>query len=435
MQNPMKMAYIWEGGMSFHGGLLGVVVVSITYALKNKFHPLALGDILGTVAPIGLFFGRLANFINGELYGRITTVHWAMVFPSDSGGLPRHPSQLYEAFLEGLCLFLIMFFAARNPNVRRRTGMLFGIFVTGYGLSRFIVEFYREPDQQVGFILQYFTMGQLLSLPMILAGIVLIVYAKKHKNQLHNEIAARIREQGPIPVAEYMGLAADVYYKTQEAFGVRGDFTTAPEISQMFGEMIAIWLVDMWVKMGQPAEVKLVELGPGRGTLAADILRTVAAWPDFKAAITLHLVETSPRLREIQAGALKGYGPAWHDSFSEVPEGFCFVIANEFFDALPVQQFVKTEEGWRERCVDYDVSTDAFSFTLAKDPHPNLLPEGEGTCAHLPPLPPGEGGAHRRWEGEGLYEISSVSQAIIKQISDAHRPPRRRGVDCGLRSF
>jgi len=181
MQNPLQIAQIWQGGMSFHGGLLGVVVVAVSYSLKNKFHPLALGDILGTVVPIGLFFGRLANFINGELYGRITTVPWAMVFPADPAGLPRHPSQLYEAFLEGLVLFTVLFFCARNPNIRRTTGMLFGIFVTGYSLSRFIIEFFREPDPQVGMIWQYFTMGQLLSVPMILAGIILIIYAKKHK--------------------------------------------------------------------------------------------------------------------------------------------------------------------------------------------------------------------------------------------------------------
>ena len=182
MQNPMKAAYIWEGGMSFHGGLLGVVVVSVAYALKNKFHPLALGDILGTVVPIGLFFGRIANFVNGELYGRITSEPWAIVFPSDPAGLPRHPSQLYEAGLEGLLLFIILFFAARNPNIRRTTGLLFGIFVTGYSLSRFVIEFFREPDPQVGMLAQYFTMGQLLSVPMILAGIGLIIYAKRHKS-------------------------------------------------------------------------------------------------------------------------------------------------------------------------------------------------------------------------------------------------------------
>ena len=159
-----------------------MALVSILYARHHKFPPLALGDILATVVPIGLFFGRIANFINGELWGRITTVPWAVVFPSHlSGGLPRHPSQLYEAFLEGLCLFLIMFFAARNPVIRRTTGMLFGIFVTGYGVCRFIVEFFREPDVQVGMIFQYFTMGQLLSLPMILAGLYLVYYAGKHK--------------------------------------------------------------------------------------------------------------------------------------------------------------------------------------------------------------------------------------------------------------
>jgi len=237
-------------------------------------------------------------------------------------------------------------------------------------------------------------------------------------NQLHKELADRIRTQGPISVAEYMELAAEAYYKTQEPFGAAGDFTTAPEISQMFGELIALWLVDLWMRMGQPAAVKLIELGPGRGTLAADILRTIAAWPDFKAAVTLHLVETSTRLREIQSVALKEYRPAWYNSFEEVPEGFCFVIANEFFDALPVQQFVKTEEGWKERCVGYNDLTDTFFFANKKDPHPNLLPEGEGTLMPPLPLPTGEGGAHRRWEGEGLYEVSSISQTIIKQIAD-----------------
>lgn len=180
LQNPVRIPFIWEGGMSFHGGLLGVVAVCFFYARKHKFPMLALGDILATVTPIGLFFGRIANFINGELFGRVTTVPWAVIFPY-GGGLPRHPSQLYEALLEGLVLFLVMFFAARNPAIRRTTGMLFGIFVAGYGLSRFIVEFYREPDPQVGLILEYFSMGQLLSLPMLFAGIYLIHHARKSK--------------------------------------------------------------------------------------------------------------------------------------------------------------------------------------------------------------------------------------------------------------
>lgn len=179
-EHPLQIPFIWEGGMSFHGGLLGVATVSILYARRHKFPPLALGDILATVAPIGLFFGRIANFVNGELYGRITTAPWGVMFPA-GGDIPRHPSQLYEAVLEGLLLFWLLSRAARNPAFRRATGSLFGLFVAGYGLCRFIVEFYREPDVQVGFLLDYFSMGQLLSLPMIAFGLYLIIHAGKRK--------------------------------------------------------------------------------------------------------------------------------------------------------------------------------------------------------------------------------------------------------------
>lgn len=206
----------------------------------------------------------------------------------------------------------------------------------------------------------------------------------RNTNQLHKEIAERIRAQGPITVAEYMGLAAETYYKTQNPFGVAGDFTTAPEISQMFGEIIGLWLTDMWMQTGQPASVKLIELGPGRGMLTADIMRTISGWPDFKAAVTLHLVETSLRLRDIQMDVLKDYQPTWYDRFRDVPEGFFFVIANEFFDALPVQQFVKMEEGIQERFVGYDEAKDAFFFT-----HP----------------------------ADTVFETSTASQTIIRQIS------------------
>ncbi len=180
IKHPIQIPYIWEGGMSFHGGLLGVVTACVLYARKHKFSILALGDILGAAAPIGLFFGRIANFINGELYGRVTTVPWAFIFPY-GGELPRHPSQLYEAFLEGLCLFVILFFAARKPVIRHTPGILTGIFIGGYGISRFIVEFYREPDMQIGLLLGYFSLGQFLSLPMILTGAFLIYYARKHR--------------------------------------------------------------------------------------------------------------------------------------------------------------------------------------------------------------------------------------------------------------
>lgn len=177
LQNPLHIPFIWEGGMSFHGGLLGVAVVCIAYARYHKFSPLAMGDVVATVVPIGLFFGRLANFINGELFGRITNVPWAMVFPG-GGGLPRHPSQLYEAFLEGIVLFVVLYWCAQKPAIRRAPGMLFGIFVIGYSVSRFMVEFFREPDVQIGYRFEYFTQGQLLCVPMMIAGALLVQYAR-----------------------------------------------------------------------------------------------------------------------------------------------------------------------------------------------------------------------------------------------------------------
>ncbi|MEZ0262346.1 MAG: prolipoprotein diacylglyceryl transferase [Alphaproteobacteria bacterium] len=179
MDNPLSALYIWEGGMSFHGGLLGVATAIISYSLYHKFHPYALGDIVSAVVPIGLFFGRLANFANGELYGRPTTVEWAVVFPHDPAQVPRHPSQLYEAGLEGLVLGIVLFLLARIPAVRRTEGMLFGSLLIGYGLARLIIEFFREPDTQLGLYLDYFSMGQILCIPMLIAGGVIICHARR----------------------------------------------------------------------------------------------------------------------------------------------------------------------------------------------------------------------------------------------------------------
>ena len=165
--------------MSFHGGALGVILMLLIWPYIHRIPHLRLADIVCAVVPIGLFFGRIANFINGELFGRITTVPWAVNFPY-GGGLPRHPSQLYEAFLEGIVLFIILFFMARNANIRRMQGMLFGVLLTGYGTARFFVEFFREPDPQLGLYLQYFSMGQFLCLPMIAAGLFIIRYARKN---------------------------------------------------------------------------------------------------------------------------------------------------------------------------------------------------------------------------------------------------------------
>lgn len=172
--NPLAMLKVWQGGMSFHGGVIGMIVAMWLFARKHGLSLLALSDACGTAAPIGLFLGRLANFINGELFGRETDVPWAMVFPH-GGPNPRHPSQIYEALLEGLVLFVILHILARNEAIRRRPGTLTGVFLVGYAISRAIVELFRQPDAHIGFLAGGWTMGQMLSLPMILLGLYLIV--------------------------------------------------------------------------------------------------------------------------------------------------------------------------------------------------------------------------------------------------------------------
>lgn len=161
-----------------------------------------------------------------------------------------------------------------------------------------------------------------------------------------------LRREGPLPLARVMAIAADHYYATKEPFGVGGDFVTAPEISQMFGELIGLWLADLWQRAGGPSPVLLAELGPGRGTLMADALRAIArAAPDFRAAIRLHLVEKSPRLRALQGKALPD--AQWHDEISTLPEDApLLLLANEFLDALPLAQFEKLEDGWVLRRVE-----------------------------------------------------------------------------------
>ncbi|ANK81870.1 MAG: prolipoprotein diacylglyceryl transferase [Rhizobiales bacterium NRL2] len=178
LENPLDALMVWHGGMSFHGGLLGVLVAITVFSWRRGFSPLAMGDLVAAAAPIGLFFGRVANFVNGELFGRVADVPWAVIFPH-GGDLPRHPSQLYEAFLEGLVLFAVLAILARRPGMRARTGFLTGVFLVGYGLARTFVELFREPDAQLGFILGPITMGQVLSAPMVLLGLYLMVRARR----------------------------------------------------------------------------------------------------------------------------------------------------------------------------------------------------------------------------------------------------------------
>lgn len=178
LQNPLDMLKIWQGGMSFHGGFLGVLTALWLWAKKNGKSFIDLTDFIAPCVPIGLFFGRIGNFINGELWGRETTVPWAVIFPT-GGSVPRHPSQLYEAGLEGALLFLILFLLALKSPKR---GVVSAVFCIGYGLARCFVEFYRVPDPQYGYFLGFVTMGQILCLPMFAAGFVLLWLAKKQEN-------------------------------------------------------------------------------------------------------------------------------------------------------------------------------------------------------------------------------------------------------------
>jgi phosphatidylglycerol---prolipoprotein diacylglyceryl transferase len=171
--HPWEIAFVWQGGMAFHGGALGVIVATLWFCRRNALDPLAFGDRVAPVVPIGLFLGRCANFINGELWGRVSDVPWAMVFPT-GGAEPRHPSQLYQAALEGAVLFALLQWAVRQERLRARRGFIVGLFLLGYGVARIAGEFFREPDAHLGFLLGVVTMGQVLSVPMVLAGIWLM---------------------------------------------------------------------------------------------------------------------------------------------------------------------------------------------------------------------------------------------------------------------
>ncbi|MSP68189.1 MAG: prolipoprotein diacylglyceryl transferase [Alphaproteobacteria bacterium] len=178
LANPAEVLYVWRGGMSFHGGLIGVLVALARFANKRGQPMLAIADLLAAATPIGLFFGRVANFINAELYGRPSDVAWAVIFPT-GGPVPRHPSQLYEAALEGALLFVVLLLLARRKDVARRTGLLAGIFLILYALMRAFAEFFREPDWEVAVLGISITAGQLLSLPMFALGIAFVRHARR----------------------------------------------------------------------------------------------------------------------------------------------------------------------------------------------------------------------------------------------------------------
>ena len=179
LQNPLYLFYIWKGGMSFHGGLFGMIVSIFLFSKKNNLEFYLLADYVSLVAPIGLFFGRLANFINIELIGKITDFPIAIIYPTIDN-FPRHPSQLYEAFFEGFILFLILLTINLRNNINRKNGFISGIFLLLYGIFRFIIEFIREPDSHIGLIFNFLSVGQLLCIPLIIFGILLIIKKQKY---------------------------------------------------------------------------------------------------------------------------------------------------------------------------------------------------------------------------------------------------------------
>ncbi len=185
LADPLWLIRLWEGGMSFHGGLLGVIVALWLFARREGQPLLAIGDFVAPLVPIGLGLGRIGNFIGQELWGRVTDSPLGMVFPRDPEQLLRHPSQLYQAFLEGLVLFVILFLFSRKP---RPIGVVSGLFLLLYGVARWVAEFFREPDAHIGFdLMGWMTRGQLLSLPMVVAGLALIAWALLRKRFVGSE--------------------------------------------------------------------------------------------------------------------------------------------------------------------------------------------------------------------------------------------------------
>lgn len=216
---------------------------------------------------------------------------------------------------------------------------------------------------------------------------------------LKRRITELITEAGPIPVSQYMALClldpADGYYTTREPFGARGDFTTAPEVSQMFGELVAVWLASAWQAAGKPQDATLAEIGPGRGTLMRDMLRTLSRIaPDLTRRVAM--IETSPRLVDVQKRTLGETTAAWHRDVAELPDAPLFIVGNELFDAIPIRQFVKTPQGWRERCVGLDADGE-LAFVA-----------GPGTTdAALPDAPTG-----------AVFEIAPARIALMQQIAE-----------------
>ena len=180
IQNSFEIFKLWQGGMSFHGGLLGVIVAIFIFSKNKNTNFFKYSDIVACVAPIGIFLGRIANFINGELFGKISTLPWAVIFPN-GGNIARHPSQIYEAILEGLVLFILINFLALKKHLIIKTGYVSSFFLIAYSILRIFSENFREPDQHLGYLFNYFSMGTLLSILTLISGFLIIFFIKKNE--------------------------------------------------------------------------------------------------------------------------------------------------------------------------------------------------------------------------------------------------------------
>ena len=399
VQHPAEIFQLWNGGMSFHGGFLGCVAAVMWFASRNGISILSLGDITTAVGPIGLFLGRLANFINSELWGRAAdpSLPWAMVFPNDRLQLLRHPSQLYQAALEGILLFTVLAVMIRMGALKR-PGLILGSFIAIYALARITGELFREPDPQLGFLWGGLTMGMLLSVPMIIAGLILIVLAwrkppmpeieTRSGNASDRIFAAAERDQeadqvvrpdaglalhGAVPAASAARLL-----RLARSARARGRFHhragSQPDVRRVAR---ACGRPRCGRRSAQPPLLRLVELGPGRGTMMADALRALRVLPPLYQSLTIHMVEINPVLREKQRATLSGVrNISWHDSIDDIVDGPAVIFANEYFDVLPIHQMVKRETGWHERVVDLDANG-KLMFGAAAEPTPRfevLLP-------------------------------------------------------------
>ena len=238
---------------------------------KIIINPFKYLDIVSIVAPIGIFFGRIANFINSELYGIETKLPWSVQF-IQVDNLYRHPSQLYEAFFEGIILFLILIYF-RNKGFLNIPGFISGLFLIFYSIFRFIIEFFRVPDEQLGYLIFNLSMGQIISFIFFIIGVYLLITKYEIKKKIILSLDKFINFSF---IIKNHG-----YYMKKNPFGKEGDFITAPNISRLFSEMIAIWIISFWQSLGSPKKFNLIELGAGNGEMMKIIIESFQNFPFF----------------------------------------------------------------------------------------------------------------------------------------------------------